>query len=51
MYARHAYARGPGRLVTLAVQGDHVTGDTLFSTMPAERESKLRHSKMEVKSC
>ena len=38
MYARHAYARGPGRLVTLAVQGDHVTGDPLLSTMPAERE-------------
>ncbi len=38
MYARHAYARGPGRLVTLAVQGDHVTRDTLLSTMPAERE-------------
>ncbi len=36
--ARHAYARGPGRLVTLAVQGDHVTGDPLLSTMPTERE-------------
>jgi hypothetical protein len=48
MDARHAYARGPGRLVTLAVQGDHVTGDPLLSTMPAQRESKLAQSKMEV---
>jgi hypothetical protein len=48
MCARHAYARGPGRLITLAVQGDHVTGDPLLSTMPAERESKLAKREMEV---
>ena len=31
---RHAYARGPGGLVALAVQRDDVTSHTFFSSMP-----------------